>query len=100
MSIFLSKCPDNGCHNRFSNAVWSSAEIFHKDEDDLAFEAILGQALELYQVEQYRYEVMPNHFLALRPLFDGEISRFMKWASGTHTMRHSAHSHTCGSTTR
>ena len=30
--------------------------IFHKDEDYLAFEAILGQALELYQIELYSYE--------------------------------------------
>ena len=71
--------------------------IFHKDADYLAFEAILGQALELYQIELYGYELMPNHWhLVLRPLVDGEMSRFMKWVSGTHTIRCHAHSHTSG----
>ena len=36
--------------------------IFPKDEDYLAFEAILGEALELYQAELYSGELMPNHW--------------------------------------
>ena len=71
--------------------------FFHKDEDYLAFEAILGKALELYQIELHSYELMPNHWhLVLRPLVDGEMSRFMKWVSGTHTMRYHAHYQTSG----
>ena len=34
--------------------------IFHQDEDYLAFEVILGEALERYQVELFVYELMPN----------------------------------------
>ena len=71
--------------------------ICHKDEDYLAFEAILGQALELYQIELSGYERMPSHWhLVLCPRVDGEMSRFMKWVSGTHTMRYHAHYHTSG----
>ncbi len=40
---------------------------------------------------------MPNHcHLVLRPLVDGEMSRFMGWVGGTHTMRYHAHYHTSG----
>jgi len=34
--------------------------------------------------------------LVLRPLIDGEMSRFMGWIGGTHTMRYHAHYHTSG----
>ncbi|MFU7558323.1 transposase, partial [Roseiconus sp. JC912] len=37
------------------------AEIFHKDEDYAAFERILGEALEIHQVELFAYQLMPNH---------------------------------------
>lgn len=71
--------------------------IFHQDEDYLAFEVIVGEALERYQVELFGYELMPNHWhLVLRPLRDGEMGRFMKWVSGTHTMRYHAYYHTSG----
>lgn len=40
---------------------------------------------------------MSNHYhLVLRPLIDGEMSRFMGWVGGTHTMRYHAHYHTSG----
>ena len=73
------------------------ATIFHKEADFAAFEKILGEALEIHQVELYSYQLMPNHYhLVLRPLVDGEISRFMGWIGGTHTMRYHAHYHTSG----
>ncbi len=73
------------------------ATIFHKDEDYVAFERILGEALERYQIELLSYQLMPNHYhLVLRPLVDGELSRSMKWIGGTHTMRYHAHYHTQG----
>lgn len=71
--------------------------IFHKQADYLAFEKILAEALERYRTELFAYQLMPNHFhLVLRPLADGEMSRFMKWVVGTHTMRYRAHYHTAG----
>ena len=73
------------------------AEIFHKDEDFAAFERILHEGLQLHQVQLFSYQLMPNHYhLVLRPLVDGEMSRFMGWVGGTHTMRYHAHYHTSG----
>ncbi len=73
------------------------ATIFKKDEDYFAFEKILHEALEIHDVQLYSYQLMPNHYhLVLRPLVDGEMSRFMGWVGGTHSMRYHAHYHTSG----
>ncbi len=68
------------------------ATIFHCDEDYWAFENILSEALEQYDVKIFSYQLMPNHYhLILRPEVDGEMGRFMKWIGGTHTMRYNFH---------
>jgi putative transposase len=73
------------------------ATIFHKEADYHAFERILHEALQIHQVELFSYQLMPNHYhLVLRPLVDGEMSRFMGWVGGTHTMRYHAHYQTSG----
>ena len=73
------------------------ATIFHKKEDYAAFERVLGEGLEIYEVELFSYQLMPNHYhLVLRPLVDGEMSRFMGWVGGTHTKRYHSHYHTRG----
>ena len=73
------------------------ADIFKKEADFAAFEKILAEALEIHEVELYAYQLMSNHYhLVLRPLVDGEMSRFMGWVGGTHTMRYHAHYHTSG----
>jgi putative transposase len=73
------------------------ATIFHNDADFSAFERILHEALQMHQIELFSYQLMPNHYhLVLRPLVDGEMSRFMGWVGGTHTMRYHAHYHTSG----
>ena len=42
--------------------------LFHKPEDYLAFERVLGEGLERYPVELLTYCVMPNHWhLVVRP---------------------------------
>ncbi|WP_315861082.1 transposase [Stieleria sp. JC731] len=57
---------------------------------------MLGEAREMNQVELFAYQLMPNHYhLVIRPLVDGEMSRFKGWV-GTHTMRYHAHYHTGG----
>jgi putative transposase len=38
------------------------ATIFHKDGDYAAFEKILHEALQLYQVHLLAYQLMPNHY--------------------------------------
>jgi putative transposase len=73
------------------------ADIFKKEADYAAFERILFEGLELHDVELFSYQLMSNHYhLVLRPLVDGEMSRFMGWVGGTHTMRYHAHYHTSG----
>ena len=73
------------------------ATIFKKQEDFAAFERISFEGLELHQIDLFAYQLMPNHYhLVLRPLVDGEMSRFMGWVGGTHTMRYHAHYHTSG----
>ncbi|MBM4089015.1 MAG: hypothetical protein FJ276_06210 [Planctomycetes bacterium] len=73
------------------------AETFHKDEDCAAFERILHEGLQLHQVQLFSHRLLPNHYhMVLRPLVDGEMSRFMGWVGGTYTMRYHAHYHTSG----
>jgi len=73
------------------------ADIFRKEGDFVAFEKILFEGLQLYQIELFSYQLMTNHYhLVLRPKVDGEMSRFMGWIGGTHTMRYHAHYHTSG----
>jgi len=73
------------------------ATIFKKEEDYAAFERILAEGLELHEIELFSYQLMPNHYhLVLRPLVGGEMSRFMGWIGGTHTMRYHAHYDTSG----
>ena len=72
-------------------------EIFHKPEDYTAFERILGEGLVSYDVRHFCFQLMPNHWhLVLRPNADGELSRFMRWITATHTMRYRARYHTSG----
>ena len=71
--------------------------IFHKDEDYDAFERIVAEGLDRYQIELFSYQLMPNHWhLLIRPEVDGEMNRFMRWITATHTMRYHAHYHTSG----
>lgn len=73
------------------------ADIFRKEADFAAFERILHEGLQLYRIELFSYQLLSNHYhLVLRPLLDGEMSRFMGWIGGTHTMRYHAHYHTSG----
>jgi putative transposase len=66
------------------------AEIFRKQGDFVAFEKVLHEALQLYQI-------MDTHWhLVLRPLVDGGVGRFCKWVVGTHSMRYNAHHHLTG----
>ena len=60
-------------------------------------ERILSEGLQRYDVQLYAFQLMSNHWhLVLRPNQDGEMSRFLRWISGTHTMRYHAHHHTSG----
>ena len=63
--------------------------IFRKDADYEAFERILAEALKRYDIQLFAFQLMSNHWhFVLRPNQDGEMSRFMRWVTATHTMRY------------
>ena len=73
------------------------SEIFKTDADYEAFEQILAEGLERCAVQLYCYELLPTHWhLVLRPDDEGEMSRFVRWVSATHTMRHQSRYQTSG----
>jgi putative transposase len=73
------------------------AAIFRKEADYQAFERILAQGLERYNVHLLAFQLMPNHWhFVLRPNRAGEMSRFLRWVTATHTMRYHAHYHSSG----
>ena len=75
----------------------SRADIFHKEADFDAFERIMAEGLDRYQIKLFSYQLMNNHWhLVLSPEMDGEMSRFMRWISATHTMRYHAHYRSSG----
>src|SRR5438309_3484915 len=72
--------------------------IFDDDEDYAAFERTLGEAVARHDMRLLAYCLMPNHFhLVVWPRLDGELTRFMRWLTMTHTQRWHAHRHSAGS---
>ncbi|MBL7214727.1 MAG: transposase [Phycisphaerae bacterium] len=67
--------------------------IFKRDEDFAAFEQILSEAAERFDMRICGYCIMGNHWhLVLWPRADGDLSAFMKWLTVTHSTRwHVAH---------
>jgi len=73
-------------------------QIFFSGGDYKAFEQVLWQAAERFEVDVLAYCIMPNHWhLVLQPLKDGELSRFMGWLTLTHTQRWRAYRKNTGS---
>jgi putative transposase len=71
--------------------------IFDNDDDYIAFERVLAQAVARYDMRLLAYCLMPNHFhLLLWPREDGDLSLFMRWLTVTHTQRWHAHRKTAG----
>jgi putative transposase len=51
----------------------------------------------LSDVQQFAYQLLNNHWhFVLRPDQDGEMSRFLRWVTATHTMRYHAHYRSSG----
>jgi putative transposase len=72
--------------------------IFDTPQDFEAFEHVLEQARERYEVRICAYCILPNHWhLVLWPKNDGDLSKFTGWLTLTHTQRWHAHRHTTGS---
>jgi putative transposase len=67
--------------------------IFKKQADFAAFEQIIAEGLERFDMRLCGYCIMGNHWhLILWPHNDGDLSNFMKWITVTHSHRwHVAH---------
>ena len=79
------------------NRANARLRLFHKDGDYEAFERVLGEARQLYDLPVLAYCVLPNHWhRVLWPRADGDLSRFVGWLTLTHTQRWHAHYHTVG----
>ena len=71
--------------------------IFADDGDYEAFLRVLTEASARDAMRVLAYCVMPNHFhLVLWPRGDGDLSRFMRWLTMTHTQRWHAHHRSAG----
>lgn len=72
-------------------------KIFLKHEDYEAFMRVLSEGLERYPVELFSFTLMPNHWhLVVRPKEDGQMGRFLRWVTATHSLRYHGHYHTRG----
>ena len=73
------------------------AAVFHKDADFKAFVDLLAEASLRHRMRLLAYCLMPNHFhLALWPLGDGDLSRWMHWLLTAHVRRYQRHYRTTG----
>jgi len=73
------------------------ATIFHKEQDYEAFESVLTQAVERFEIHLFSYCLMPNHWhIMVSPRVDGEMGRFAQWLILTHTQRYHAHYYSAG----
>ena len=78
----------DGCYH-VMNRGNGRAEVFHKPEDYEAFLRLIRDACERRPMRVLAYCLMPNHFhLALQPLADGDLSRWMQWLTTSHVRRY------------
>jgi putative transposase len=63
--------------------------VFHADADYQDFVILIGRACEEVPMRVLGFCLMPNHFhLALWPIEDGGLSRWMHWLLTAHVRRH------------
>lgn len=72
--------------------------LFEDDGDYLAFERVLGEAMQRKRApELFAFCLMPNHWhLLVRPRENGDLSKWMQWLTVTHTHRWHGHHRTAG----
>jgi putative transposase len=80
------------------NRANAGLAIFDEDGDYDAFDRVLTEAVARYNMRLLAYCLMPSHFhLVVWPEADGDLSRFMRWLTMTHTQRWHAHHASAGS---
>jgi len=71
--------------------------IFRKYDDFLAFEQILAEGIERFEMRVCGWCIMSNHWhLLLWPREDNDLSDFMRWVTLTHTQRYHVSHDTVG----
>jgi putative transposase len=79
------------------NRANGKRRIFEHDRDYLAFERVLGEVQERIPMRILAWCVMPNHWhLLLWPREDGDLSRYMRLVTLTHTQRRHAYCASAG----
>ena len=64
------------------------ATLFETRRDYIAFLAVLREGLEKHEAPLVSYCVLSNHWhLLVGPIRKTELSRVIKWVTGTHAMR-------------
>jgi putative transposase len=80
------------------NRTNARKSIFTKDEDCIAFETVLEEAVARTGTRLLSYCLMENHwYMVVWPRKDDELSRFVGWLTLTHTQRWHAHRKSTGS---
>jgi len=71
--------------------------IFDNDNDFHSFEIILEDAVVRFDMRLLAYCIMPNHWhLVIYPKQDGDLVKFMRWLTNTHTRRWHIEKNTVG----
>ena len=96
MSRAARRAPGGLVYHALNRAV-ARLPPLQKEGDFDAFERIMHEAMERHPVRLLAYCLMPNHWhMVLWPRVDGEMTRFLRWLTNTHTMRWHAHYHSSG----
>jgi putative transposase len=68
------------------------SDVFHKDDDLVAFVDLMREAHEKVPMRLTGFCLMTNHFhLLLWPHEDGDLSRWMQWLMTSHVRRYHRH---------
>jgi putative transposase len=90
------RAPKGWVYHALNRAV-ARLPLFQKEADYVAFERVLDEAHERFPIDVLAYCIMPNHWhFVLRPAKEGQLTKFLRWLTHTHTMRWHAHFHTSG----
>ena len=74
-----------------------SQNVFHKDDDFMAFVKLLGEAKGKHPIKLLGYCLMSNHFhLLLSPKKAEDLSKYMQWLMTSHVRRYHRHYNTSG----
>lgn len=79
------------------NRANANTNLFAEASDFEAFERVLQEAVDRTAMRLLTYCLMPTHWhLVVWPTDDGQISRFARWLTLTHTQRYHAHHQSAG----